>query len=71
MCNIVRNKGIIRDLAGMELGLHKCKLLVSSGAVTQQLRDKAAGDGIKIVTEEPAAAGERRCRCPHGQRPAW
>ena len=57
MDNIVRYKDIIRAQTGMELCLHKCKLLVSSGVVTQQLHDKAAGHGITIVTEGMTVMG--------------
>ena len=70
MDNIVRYKGIIRDLTGVELCLHMCKLLVSDGAVTQH---KAAGHGIKIVTEGMTVKGvpvgtDDNCRL-HSCRP--
>ena len=55
--NIVRYKDIIRDLTRMELCLHKCRLLVSSGVVTPGLREKAEAHGIKIVTEGMVVMG--------------
>ncbi len=55
--NIVKYKAIIKDLTGMELCLNKCRLLVGSGIITQQLRDKADQHGIKIVTEGTTAMG--------------
>ena len=51
MDNIVEYAVIIEDLTGMVLCLPKCRLLVSSGVITQRLRDKAEAHGIKIVTE--------------------
>ena len=49
--NIVGYAETIKDLTGMELCLPKCRLLVSSGVVTQRLQEKAETHGIKIVTE--------------------
>ena len=68
MDNIVRYKGIIRDLTGVELCLHMCKLLVSDGAVTQH---KAAGHGIKIVTEGMTVRGVLVGTDDYISRPTW
>ncbi len=41
----------------MELCLDKCRLLVGSGIITQQLCNKADQHGIKIVTEGTTVMG--------------
>ena len=55
--NIVHIAEVIEALTGMKLCIRKCKLLVSSGNVSQRLRDKAEAHGVKIATEGMTVMG--------------